>query len=121
MTLKDVAPVLAKDFVDLKIDRDRMTGGSALMKRYSPKSDGIPWFVFIGPDGKPVVDSNDPKHGNIGFPAQDFEIAHFKVMLERVAKQMTREEIEFLTKSLVAFRDVTLPPTKSIVLQKSPS
>jgi hypothetical protein len=110
MALKDVAPVLAKDFTSLKIDTDRMVGGGDLLKRYNPKPGGIPWFVFIGPAGQPLVDSNDPARGNVGFPAQDFEIAHFKVMLEKVARKITREEIEFLTKSLVAFRDVKLPP-----------
>jgi hypothetical protein len=110
MALRDVAPLLAKDFVDLRIDRERMAGGSGLMKRYSPKSEGIPWFVFLDANGKPLINSNDPAHGNIGFPAQDSEIAYFKVMLDKVAKRMTREDIEFLAKSLVAFRDVTLPP-----------
>jgi hypothetical protein len=110
MALKDVAPVLAKDFVELRIDEDRMIGGADLVKRYNPKPGGIPWFVFIGVDGTPIIDSNDPEKGNIGFPAQDFEIAHFKVMLEKVAKQITPADIDFLTKSLEAFRDVKLPP-----------
>lgn len=110
MALKDVAPILAKDFVDLKIDTDRMTAGKEVLARYNAKPGGIPWFVFIGPDGTPVITSDDPARGNIGFPAQDFEIAHFKVMLEKVAKQITREDIDFLAKSLVAFRDVKLPP-----------
>jgi hypothetical protein len=110
MALKEVAPVLAKDFVELRIDEDRMIGGADLVKRYNPKPGGIPWFVFIGVDGKPIIDSNDPEHGNVGFPAQDFEIAHFKVMLEKVAKQITPADIDFLTKSLEAFRDVKLPP-----------
>jgi len=110
MTLKDVAPILAKDFVDLKIDTERMIGGAGLEKRYNSKSDGVPWFVFIDSDGKPIIDSDDPTHGNVGFPAEDFEIAHFKVMLEKVAKQITREDIDVLTKSLAEFRNVQLPP-----------
>jgi hypothetical protein len=110
MALEDVAGVLAKDFVCLKIDTDRMDGAKELEKRYNPKSSGVPWSVFLDADGRSVIDSNDPAHGNIGFPAQDSEIAYFKVMLEKVAKRMTREDIESLAKSLVAFRDVTLPP-----------
>jgi hypothetical protein len=110
MALKDVAPILAKDFVALKIDTDRMEGAKELEKRYNPESGGVPWFVFLDADARSVIDSNDPAHGNIGFPVQDSEIAYFKVMLEKVAKRMTREDIEFLAKSLVAFRDVTLPP-----------
>ena len=110
MALKEVTPILAKDFVDLRIDTDRMTGGSELLKRYAKREVGIPWFVFLDSDGRFLITSMDPEKGNIGFPAQDFEIAHFKVMLEKVAKQITREDIDFLTKSLVAFRDFKLPP-----------
>ena len=70
---------------------------------------GIPWFVFIDSDGRAIVTSDDPVNGNVGFPAQDSEIAYFKKMLQKVAKGITAEEIETLGKSLVAFRDVTLP------------
>ncbi len=110
MALADVAPVLAKDFVALEIDQDRFTGGKELRDRYDKKQGGgIPWFVFLGGDGEPIIDSNDPARGNIGFPAADFEIAHFKVMLQKVAKRITPADIDFLTKSLAAFRDVKLP------------
>jgi hypothetical protein len=110
MALPNIAPVLAKDFVTLKIDTDRMTGGNDILKRYSDKQEGIPWFVFVGGDGKAIIDSSDPENGNVGFPAQDSEIAWFKVMLEKVAKRITPADIGMLTKSLVAFRDVKLPP-----------
>jgi hypothetical protein len=109
MALENIAPVLAKDFVTLKIDTDRMIGGSDVLKRYSAASQGIPWFVFLDGDGKEIINSTDPEHGNIGFPAQDSEIAWFKVMLEKAAKRITPADIEMLTKSLVAFRDVKLP------------
>ena len=109
MALNTVAPVLAKDFVTLKIDTDRMTGGNAILKQYSAKQQGIPWFVFLDGDGKAIIDSTDPKKSNIGFPATDAEIAWFKVMLEKVARRITREDIEMLQQSLVAFRDVKLP------------
>ena len=109
MALENIAPVLAKDFVALKIDTDRMIGGSDVLKRYLAASQGIPWFVFVDGDGKAIIDSTDPNNSNIGFPAQDFEIAWFKVMLEKVARRITPAEIEMLTKSLVAFRDVKLP------------
>jgi hypothetical protein len=109
MALNDVAPVLAKDFVDVKIDQDRMVGGQDLLKRYCKTPSGIPWFVFLDGDGKAIIDSTDPDNGNIGFPAQDFEIAHFRKMVEKVATRITPAEIDMLAKSLVAFRDVKLP------------
>lgn len=72
---------------------------------------GIPWFVFVDPStGEGIVTSTDPDRGNVGFPAQDFEIAHFKKMVEKVAQRITPAEIEMLEQSLVAFRDVKLPP-----------
>jgi uncharacterized protein YyaL (SSP411 family) len=109
MALNDVAAVLEKDFVALKIDQDRMIGGADLLKRYAKAQGGIPWFVFIDGDGRPIITSDDPGRGNIGFPAQDSEIAHFKKMLQTVAKRITLDEIEALGRSLVAFRDVKLP------------
>ncbi|MEW5981857.1 MAG: hypothetical protein AB1806_05750 [Acidobacteriota bacterium] len=109
MALPDIAPILAKDFVTLGIDTDRMLGGKDLLATYNPKPGGIPWFVFIDGDGSAIIDSNDPDRGNVGFPAQDFEIAHFTVMLGKVRKRITHEEIEMLGRSLVAFRDVKLP------------
>ena len=110
MALKDVAPVLAKDFVSLNIDTDRMIGGNDLLTRYAKTQQGIPWFVFLDGDGNALITSIAPGKGNIGFPSEDFEIAHFKVMLEKVAKQITPADIDFLAKSLEAFRDVKLPP-----------
>jgi len=109
MALNTVAPLLAKDFVTVKIDTDRMIGGNDVLKRYSKKNEGIPWFVFLAGDGKAIITSDDPDNGNIGFPDEDFEVAWFKVMLEKVARNMTQQDIETLIRSLVAFREVKLP------------
>jgi hypothetical protein len=104
MASKDVAPVLAKDFVDLKLDQDRMIGAKDLFKKYAgEKSQGIPWFVFLDPAGSALVDSIGPK-GNVGFPWEDFEIAHFVTMLEKVHKRITPTDIEFLKQSLTENR-----------------
>lgn len=109
MALKDVAAVLAKDFVDVKIDTDRMTGGEDVRKRFARQPGGIPWFVFLDGNGKPIITSDDPDGGNIGFPTSDPEIAYFKRMIQKVAKNITASDIEMLEKSLVAFREVKLP------------
>jgi hypothetical protein len=110
MALTDIAPILAKDFVTVGIDTDRMVGGSELLARFSPKGGGIPWFVFLDDTGTPIITSDDPANGNIGFPSADSEIAHFKVMLQKARRNITPDEIELLGRSLVAFRDVKLPP-----------
>lgn len=102
MARPDVAPVLAKDFVDVKIDIDRTIGGEKLLTRYR-QSDrgGIPWFVFLEPTGEPVVTSNGPD-GNLGCPWTDEEMAAFKPVLRQAAQHLTDEQIDGLIASLKA-------------------
>lgn len=96
----ETAAVMAKDFVDVKIDQDRMTGGKELLARYNTaKSAGIPWFVFTDPTGKTIITSDGPK-GNIGFPGDKDEIEHFVKMLKAAKKQLTDQEIDRLADSL---------------------
>ncbi len=100
MATKDVAPVLAKEFVSLKLDYDRMKGAKDLEKRYVSKEQGLPWFVFLDGEGKAIVNSTTPDGKNIGFPATPEEIAYFKTMLDKAKRHMTDEEIAGLVKSL---------------------
>jgi hypothetical protein len=99
MASKDVAPLLAREFVFAKIDYDRAKGAKEIEKRYIDKEQGLPWFAFLDGDGKALIHSTGPK-GNTGFPAQPDEIAHFKTMLQTVKKRLTDEEIAFLVSSL---------------------
>ena len=100
---REDAAVFHKEFVTVKIDIDRMTGGKDVLAAY-PKSDkqGIPWFVFLQPDGKELGDSMGPK-GNIGCPVQPEEIAWFRTMLEKSTKRLTAEELDALQKLNQAF------------------
>lgn len=102
MARPEVASVLAKDFVDLKIDTDRYAGGAALLKKHR-KSDGggIPWFVFLDDKANAVADSDGPE-GNIGFPATAAEVEHFAAMLNKVRRNMTESDVEALIDSLKA-------------------
>lgn len=101
MAKPEVASILAKDFIDLKIDTDRMTGGDALYKARCKKAGGIPWFEFTAADGTALITSDGPE-GNTGFPASADEIAHFGTMLRKVRKNMTEAEIDTLLASLKA-------------------
>ena len=94
-----VAPVLAKEFVSLKLEADRMAGGKEILKRYQADEGGIPWFVFLDGAGKPVVTSDGPK-GNVGFPAAPHEIAHFRTMLEQSKRKLSGADINALVTSL---------------------
>lgn len=107
MARPDVAPLLAKDFVDLKIDQDRMTGGKELsaaeLKQAGVEGGGIPWFVFYAADGKLLAHSTGPK-GNCGFPYQADEVEHFGTMLRAARVNLTDADIETLLASLHAIR-----------------
>ncbi len=97
----DVAPILAKDFVDVKIDQDRTIGGKDALKKFNPEGKGgIPWFVILDADGKAVITS-DGSGGNIGYPAKDEEIDHFIAMMQKSARTMTKDDIETLRATLV--------------------
>ena len=65
MASPNVAPVLARVFVSVKIDADRAPSATALARRYQSGSEGLPWFAFIGTDGK----GNGPssKDGQIAY------------------------------------------------------
>ncbi len=96
----EVAAALGKDFVDVKVDQDRMTGGKDLLARYNTaKSAGIPWFAVLDAAGKTVITSDGPK-GNVGFPAEDHEVAHFAAMLKAAKKRLTDHDIDELVRSL---------------------
>jgi hypothetical protein len=99
MASKDVAPLLAREFVFAKLDYDRAKGAKDIEKRYIDQEQGLPWFAFLDGDGKALIHSTGPK-GNTGFPAQPEEIAHFKTMLQTVKKRLTDEEIAVLVTSL---------------------
>jgi len=100
MARPDVASLLAKDFVDVKIDQDRMTGGKEIKGRF-PGSEraGIPWFAVLDPDGKILVDSSF-QGSNIGFPATDEEIASFSDFLKKGTKAISETEIQKLLETL---------------------
>lgn len=110
MAKPEIAAVLGKEFVDLKIDEDRMKGGKDMIKAERQLAGvpegGIPWFVMLDGEGKQLCHSNGPK-GNTGFPSAEEEIAHFVTMLKTACKVLSPEEIEFLAKDLVAEREKT--------------
>jgi len=101
MASPDVAAILAKAFVPLRLEADRMIGGKEILKRYQAGEGGIPWFVFLDGDGKAVVTSDGPK-GNVGFPAAPHEIAYFRTMLDRSRTVLTDADINALIASLEA-------------------
>ena len=103
MALDDVAPVLAKEFVTLKLDFDRSRGAREIEVRLAGKEQGLPWFAFLGGDGQPIATSTGPK-GNVGMPWQPDEVDHFKTMLDGSKRRLTAAEIDALVASIREFR-----------------
>jgi thiol-disulfide isomerase/thioredoxin len=115
MANPEVAALLAKDFVDLKIDVDRTVGGKEAfvveLRRAEPKVDapenyGIPWIVLLDGDGKQLAVGHT-ENGNVGCPATEEEIAHFVAMLGKARVHLTDADV-------AALRDSLLKHTESV-------
>jgi thioredoxin-related protein len=106
---KDIAPLIGRDFIDLKVDLDRMKGARDVFQHYNPnQGGGIPWFVFLDADGHALANSNDARGNNIGYPAAPHEIDHFMGMLKRTARRITGEQLDAIREALRA----AAPPTQ---------
>jgi hypothetical protein len=103
MATKEAAPLLAKEFVTVKLDYDRGIGAKAIESRFIAKPQGLPWLAFLDADGKCLINSTREKGGNIGHPDKPDEVEYFKTMLETVKKHLTDDDINSLIQSLVAF------------------
>lgn len=100
MARPEIEKLLAKDFIDVKIDMDRMTNAKEVAQRFrNDEPGGIPWFAFLDYDGKPLATSDGPK-ANIGYPAAPEEIAHFVKMLQTTKKNLTDDDIAAIEKAL---------------------
>jgi thiol-disulfide isomerase/thioredoxin len=107
MARPDIAPLIAKDFIDFKIDTDRTVGSTEIFTKFNVNHarSGIPWFVITDAEGTPIADSNRDGN-NIGFPAAPEEITHFESMLTKARKNLTDSDVKTLIESLKS------PPTK---------
>lgn len=100
MALENVAPVLQKEFVVVKLDYDRGIGAKDVVKKYCNGEQGLPSFAFVDGDGQLLINSLGPK-GNVGHPYQPDEVVYFKVMLKRVQRHLTDAEIDALIASII--------------------
>jgi hypothetical protein len=104
MASPEVTTLIAREFVPVKLDFDRATGAKEIEKRFTDKPQGLPWFAFVDPEtGRAVATAIGPK-GNVGFPWEPHEVAHFKTMLEASKRHLTADDIAALVKSLEDFR-----------------
>jgi len=97
----ETGQIMGLAYVPLKIDTERTTGGKELAAKYGWGPDiGVPFFVITDANGRKLADSNGPK-GNVGFPGEPYEIAHFKSAIEKTAPDLKPEQIAKLTAALV--------------------
>ena len=102
LSREDIAPIIGREFVDVKLDLSRMTGAQDILKKFNPSdTDGVPWFVLLDSRGEPIVTSNGPK-GNIGYPVSSHEIAHFTAMLKQASRKLDSAQIETIERALKA-------------------
>ena len=101
----EIASILDRDFVIVKIDIDRMTHGKDVMGRVRTKSDGgIPWFAVLDPQGKALGTSDAPK-GNIGYPFAPEEIDAFMALITGQSRRIEPGQHDRLRKSLTEAAD----------------
>ena len=87
-----VESALESDFVMVKIDIERMTGGKELQQRYQT-SKGTPWFAILTPDGK-IVSTSDIRPGeNLAFPTDPQQLDHVMKMLSDSRQHMTDQQL----------------------------
>ena len=98
----EIHAIFDRDFVVLKIDLDRMTGGKDVMKTYRPEdSGGIPWFAVLNAKGEKQATSDLLRGQNIGYPAEPKEIDAFVSLIEGQARRIEPGQITQLRKELV--------------------
>lgn len=102
----DVAAIMNKDFIDLKIDVERMKGGKELDARIrgsASGSGGIPWFALLDAEGKVLATSDAPGPSgprNVGFPVEPHEIDHFIDVLKKTARRIGGDDLAALRAAL---------------------
>jgi thiol-disulfide isomerase/thioredoxin len=95
---------LKRDYIIVKIDTARMTGGEALEEKLRKQearnaSGGIPWMVVLDAEGQPLFTS-DAAEGNIGCPVLDWETEHFLMMLDYTCQSLESDELARLRKAV---------------------
>ena len=97
------------DYVDLKIDTDRMKAGEEVARQLRGKrTGGIPWMVILEPSGDELVTSDGPG-GNVGCPMQKEEIEWFMTMLGKTRSRLTAKDLHKIEEALKAYADKVYP------------
>jgi len=94
---------MAKDYLIIEIDVDRMTHGKEVGKRITKgESKGYPFSVVLDGSGKELVTSDGPG-GNIGCPVTEEEAAWLLEMIGRTRKRLSDADLKVLSAEHTAF------------------
>lgn len=101
MAKEEVAEILGRHFVDVKIDIDRTIEGAAMLHEMAQsKRTGIPWSAVLDEEGAVAAPGYMGERQNIGYPVADEEIEAFIGMLAKGAPSLTEKEQTMLAESL---------------------
>lgn len=101
MARPEIKPILEKDFIDLRIDTDTMQDGQSTLDKYTGgRPTGIPFIVFLKPDGTVVMNSFARDHQNTGYPSKPEEIDHFMKMMNAAATNASKDDLAVIEKTL---------------------
>ena len=102
---------LGPHYIFVKLDISRDDRIKDLRDRYpAGDSSGVPWYVILDGDGRPIIDSNAKKSGedeepsnlNIGFPSDKPAVDHFLKMIRQTAPRIGPDALETLRSKLEA-------------------
>jgi hypothetical protein len=108
---EDVEEIVERDYLIVKIDLQRMTNGSEVGRRLRAGGGGIPWYVILDAKGEKLITS-DGKDGNIGYPTNDDDLAHFRKMLTKTAKRLSAEQVDTIADAFKKKPDKPKPEPK---------
>ena len=103
LALPEISAILDRDFVVIKIDTDRMTGGKDALKRFrSDDSGGIPWYAVLDSKGEKLATSDllEGRVKNIGYPAEPKEIDAFMTLIEGNSRRIEPAQVAQVHKEL---------------------
>jgi hypothetical protein len=89
---EDMAQVIARDFIPVKIDLHRMTHADEVAKTFRKVDSGNPWFAVVDANRDVLATSVGPD-GNVGYPVEPGEIAHFMTVLKKTARHITADDL----------------------------
>lgn len=109
----DIASLIEKNYVLVKLivlespdhKKEENPGSDRFLAEMGGEKSGIPFMVFLDPNGKKLADSNvvGPKKDNIGCPATPEEIVAFGELLKKTAPRLDDRDrakiLDYFTKN----------------------